>query len=104
MKLSVDQMIELAKTDPDKLEAYRQAEISRLMDAASPESRQRLEQTQWKIDAIRRRSKTPLKAALELHGWLMAHIREHYGPQLPQSRVPSPLPSAAVVRFPGKSD
>ena len=63
---SFDELVELAKTNPEKFEALRQAEIQSVLMAAPESIRTRLEGLQWRIDLERERAHSPLDACSRL--------------------------------------
>jgi hypothetical protein len=56
---------DLYQKDPKAFEQRRESELKNLISRASPENRQSLEQTYFKIRMTRLRSKTPLQSAIE---------------------------------------
>lgn len=60
MAMNVDELMELAKNDPEALEAYRLAEIELIIESAPEGRRRRLRGMQFEIDAIKAGSKNPL--------------------------------------------
>ena len=79
---SFDQLVKMAKEQPDALEQLRQQEVERIIHEAPPECRQRLRGLQFQIDAQRQLHKgSPMGACMkisqmmhesfaELRGWL----------------------------------
>ncbi|OHA79445.1 MAG: hypothetical protein A2747_03230 [Candidatus Yonathbacteria bacterium RIFCSPHIGHO2_01_FULL_44_41] len=61
-----DYRAHLAKTDPERFEAEREAEIEKVILSANPERQQELRQLQWRIDMERRRAKNPIDAMVRL--------------------------------------
>lgn len=57
----------LSKTDPERFEEERVAEIEKVILSAEPENQQELRQLQWVIDGERKRSKNPIDAMLRLN-------------------------------------
>lgn len=59
--LSVEELMRLAKEDPEALEAYKQAEIAKIIDAApNDRAKARLRGIQFRVDTIVATSKNPL--------------------------------------------
>lgn len=59
--MSVEELMRLAKEDPEALEAYKQAEIAKIIDAApSDRAKARLRGIQFKVDTVVATSKNPL--------------------------------------------
>ncbi len=65
-----DQWAELARTDPEGFETRRKALIDAVIEAAPEGRRQRLVGLQWRIDQVRRLSRTPLGACVRLSGMM----------------------------------
>ena len=57
----------LFKTDPERFEAERKAEIERVILSAKPENQQGLRQLQWVIDGERKRARNPTDAMIRLN-------------------------------------
>jgi len=88
----------LARDDPGTFEQERARLIGELIAAAPPELRPRLEALQWRIEQVRRRSRTPLAACLKIsammwervtgaHG-LLPHLRRLTAPEWPVDKPP----------------
>lgn len=65
MKFEFDEWATLHKVDPDAFEVRRSATLERLLQSVDEESRHALEQTLFRADMVRRRSKSPLQGAIE---------------------------------------
>ncbi|BDY05647.1 DUF3135 domain-containing protein [Ferrimonas sp. YFM] len=61
-----DEMMHLAKTDPDKLERIRQAAISQTIDQAKASNRGALKALQHRIDLTRERASNPYQSMVEI--------------------------------------
>ncbi len=61
-----DELLELAQTDPQALELYRQQQIDALLNDAPQYLRSRLEGLQFQIDAQRTLHPSPMGACLKL--------------------------------------
>lgn len=62
-----DELVDLARNQPDELEALRKVLISEVISgASSDEQRRRLEGLQFKVDMERRRAASPLAATIKL--------------------------------------
>ncbi|WP_045860530.1 DUF3135 domain-containing protein [Teredinibacter purpureus] len=57
---NIDQLINMAKHQPEALEAFRQKEINALITSAPKEMQRRLQGLQFKIDCQRELHKTPM--------------------------------------------
>lgn len=69
-----DRWRELAVNDPQAFEAERTRLIEQAICAAPERNRERLRKLQWKLDQIRRTSRTPLAAALRMHQLLSQSV------------------------------
>ncbi len=66
-ELDFDTAMELAQTDPEAFERYRQ-DIVEAMIASAPESkRQHLRCLQWRIDQERKRAASPMAACVKIY-------------------------------------
>ena len=61
-ELDFDEAMELARTDPEAFEKYRQDVIEALIARAPERNRQHLRRLQWRIDQVRKRSSNPIAA------------------------------------------
>lgn len=57
----------LARSDPAAFETRRTQAVEEFIGSAPVEKRERLHQLQWRIDQLRRTSKTPLAACLRIN-------------------------------------
>lgn len=57
----------LAKTDPERFERERAAEIEKVIISAKPERQEGLRHLQWRIDMERTRAKNPIDAMIRLN-------------------------------------
>jgi len=69
-QMGFDEWLDLAINDPDGFEAARTAAIQGFLDSASPQSRKRLTGLQWRIDMIRKNSKTPMAACQTIYSMM----------------------------------
>lgn len=65
-KIDFEEWAALARSDPDAFEARRRQVIEALIQSAPAHRQGRLRGLQWRIDQIRRTSKTPLAACLRI--------------------------------------
>jgi uncharacterized protein DUF3135 len=90
-----DEMVRLAKEDPDAYENKREKMIQEVIDNTSPEVKRRMEGLQWQIDQIRSTSANPMQSCLRISQmmWdsvlsddgLLDHMRQLTDPeQLPK--------------------
>ena len=96
-ELDFDEAMELARTDPEAFELYRQYVIEALIARAPERNRQHLRRLQWRIDQERKRAPNPTAACVKLYRmmWdsfagecgLIDTIR--YGNHSPHSNKPS---------------
>lgn len=61
-----EDLLKLAKDDPDQLEALRQSLVQELIDETQGDQKRRLEGLQFRIDMERRRSKNPIQSCVKL--------------------------------------
>ncbi len=61
-----DEMVKLAKEDPDAYENKREKMIQEIIDNTSPEVRRRMEGLQWQIDQVRSTSANPMQSCLKI--------------------------------------
>lgn len=73
---TTDELIKLAKQDPEALEALRQREINALIDSAPAEMQRRLRGLQFQIDAKRKLSKTPMAACMAISKMMFDSVYE----------------------------
>lgn len=66
-ELDFDEAMELARTDPEAFEQYRQAVIEALIARAPERNRQHLRRLQWRIDQERKRASNPTAACVKLY-------------------------------------
>lgn len=64
--LDLDHLAKLAQTKPQVVERYLRCKVNQIINRARPENRLHLQQLQFRIDAIRYRSKTPLAACIKI--------------------------------------
>jgi hypothetical protein len=68
---------ELARSDPQAFEARRTRLLEEIIRSAPPHRQDRLRRLQWRIDQIRRTSRTPLAACNRLQQLMLDTV---YGP------------------------
>ncbi len=66
-ELDFDAAMELARTDPDAFEQYRQDVIEALIARAPERNRQHLRRLQWRIEQERKRASSPMSACVKLY-------------------------------------
>ena len=66
-ELDFDEAMELARTDPEAFEQYRQDVIEALIARAPERNRQHLRRLQWRIEQERKRASNPLSACVKLY-------------------------------------
>jgi len=109
MDLEADDWLRLARQDPQAFEREREAAIEALIASAPPGMQARLRSLQCRIDLERRRAKTPLGAAIRLHGLMWERFENlraalnavsEAGPTLVQAvQRDRQAPPAAVIPF-----
>ena len=69
-QMGFDEWLDLAINDPDGFEAARTAAIQGFLDSVPSQSRKRLTGLQWRIDMIRKNSKTPMAACQTIYSMM----------------------------------
>jgi len=67
IELDFNAAMELARTDPDAFEQYRQDVVEALIARAPERNRHHLRCLQWRIDQERKRASNPIAACVKLH-------------------------------------
>ncbi|MBL4794320.1 MAG: DUF3135 domain-containing protein [Pseudomonadales bacterium] len=114
-----DELVRLAKTDPEALESLRADMCEKLILEAPADIRRRLRGLQFKIDMERERTKTPMAACIKISemmhdsfGRLRDALNEAQGAQagtltdvskdINRQAEAAPEPRAAdIIQFPG---
>ena len=98
-----DVLVEMARNEPERLEALRQRLTKSIIDNATNEQqRKRLEGLQFRVDVERRRARSPLAATIKLSE-MMCHSladlhRSMVTPLATESEEPL-NPSAKILTF-----
>lgn len=72
-----DELMKMAKEEPEKLEMLRRAWINELIESASDENiKLRLKQLQFQIDGIRVKSKHPLHATQQISEMMLDRVEQ----------------------------
>jgi hypothetical protein len=105
-ELDFDTAMELARTDPEAFEQYRQAVIEALIARAPERNRQHLRRLQWRIDQERKRASNPTAAFLKLYRMMWDSFAGESGLIDTICNAPNPaqsmdnsLPKAEVLSF-----
>ena len=105
-ELDFDTAMELARTDPEAFERYRQAVIEALIARAPERNRQHLRRLQWRIDQERKRAANPTAAFLKLYRMMWDSLAGESGLIDTICNAPNPaqsmdnsLPKAEVLSF-----
>ncbi len=98
-ELDFDGWRELARRDPARFERLRSRAIEQLIERAPAARRQRLRGLQWRIDAARARSRTPLAATLRISDMMWESFFEL---DRAFQRLRAPDTAAPEVRAPGQ--
>ncbi len=102
-----DVLVELARNDPASLESLRQELTGKVIDnASSHQQQQRLKGLQFHIDMVRRKSSSPLGAAIKLSEMMCRSLADlHLAIMSPEELIleePAPLsPRDNIIIFPG---
>ncbi len=104
---TVDDLLKLAKENPEALEAYRLGAVESLINSAPQNMQPRLRGLQFQIDAKRRLSKTPMAACLEISRMMFDSLHELndlLNNQVGHSQRVRRQATANVLRFPATSN
>ena len=72
-----DVLVEMARNDPDRLEAMRKDLVQQVIDSSSSEDmRRRLAGVQFRVDAERSRAGTPLAACIRISEMMCQSLAE----------------------------
>lgn len=71
-----DEMMVLAKEDPDAFEVERQRHIESFLAAIPEEKRDRLTGLQWKVDQVRNLARTPMAACIEISNMMRESLNK----------------------------
>lgn len=74
-----DEWMKLAKDDPEVFEKQRLEAIQNVLTNSSDNSKNRLEGLQWQIDQIRKTSKTPMSACLNISRMMWEKVQGEDG-------------------------
>lgn len=105
---SFDELIQIARDNPEQLEILRQRKVNEIIDAAPESLKPRLRGLQFQVDCHRRIHKNPLASCisiskmmrdslLELNDALNGKLPDHAREQYQQTENPK---SKKVVQFP----
>jgi hypothetical protein len=105
--LDFDIAMELARTDPEAFEQYRQDVIEALIARAAERNRQHLRCLQWRIDQERERAATPYAACIKLYRMMWESFAGerglidtlHHANHTPQG-IKRQRPEAKIISFP----
>lgn len=73
---SFDEMVKLAKENPEELESIRKQMVDDVIESVDPEKRDGLRKIQSKINLIARGSKTPLDGATKIFNEMFESFKE----------------------------
>lgn len=104
--LEFEEMVRMAKEEPEKLEAWRAQQIDDLINGAPPEIQQRLRGLQFTIDMHRRKASNPMAACIQLSRMMhesfdkmrTALVQFTGGEEL-EAQQPKSVSAAAVIPF-----
>ena len=98
-----DQLVELAKSDPDRLEALRQTWVDEVIESAPEDTRKRLRGLQFQIDCQRRLHSSPMGACLEISRMMHESLNRLHNLLVNDRSEPEAnhnVESATVLAFP----
>lgn len=104
-KIDFEEWSALARSDPDAFEARRRQAIEALIQSAPAHRQERLRGLQWRIDQIRRTSKTPLAACLRISQLMWDSVYGRGGLLETLARLSgklsekTPPPTARILKF-----
>lgn len=74
--IKFDQLVEWAKEDPSKLEAFRRTEVDKIIEQASPETQRRLRGLQFQIDSHCQIHKSPVGRCVQISRMMQESLQE----------------------------
>lgn len=108
---NIDQLMKLAKNDPEGLERLRLEHIETLINSAPEPTQRRLRGLQFQIDCQRRLHKHPMGACLSISKMMMASLHRlnealqiDTGPRSPAQPSPAQTSPASVLAFPNRHE
>ena len=78
-ELDFDEAMQLARTDPEIFERYRQYVIDSLIARAPKRNQEHLRRLQWRIDQERERASNPVAACVKLYEMMWESFAGEYG-------------------------
>jgi len=69
----------LASKDPEAFEQYRERLIDEFITELPEKKQQRMRCLQWRVDGVRRLSKTPMAALIEISGMMWDAVSGEHG-------------------------
>ncbi len=100
---SFDTLLQIARSDPEQLEAIRQRLAARTINAAPRALRRRLRGLQFQIDSARGLAKTPLASCIQLSEMMYDSFEElRQALNRPPLEEQAPRPKAEVIPFSGR--
>lgn len=100
---TTDELLKLAKENPEALESLRQREIESLISSAPQSMQRRLRGLQFQIDAKRSLSKTPMAACVAISQMMFDSVYELndvLNNDGQKAEKPTTSEAADVLRFP----
>lgn len=99
-----DDLLELASSDPDRLESLRRQLIEDLIEHAPGNQRQRLKGLQFTIDMERRRAKNPVQCCVRMSQMMYDRVTDLRESLLELNAQPVPyrMEQGKVVPFPSR--
>jgi Protein of unknown function (DUF3135) len=106
---SIDQIIELARTNPEKLESIRKQEIETLINNAPSHMQRRLRGLQFQIDCKRQTHPNPMGACLAISAMMLDSLHRMnnllHGKDVEIIQTKSEeRPSKTVIPFPTSTE
>ncbi len=99
---SFEQLLKMAKQDPDALERLRQQHVETAINNAPEDYRKRLSGLQFQIDGIRRTSKSPMSACINISKMMHDSLNtlKTFIDESETPKILEPAEAATVLAFP----
>lgn len=79
IQFDFDHWSSVAKENPEKFEAMREALLEQMIEQSPDNIRRRMEGLQWRIDQVRNRSDTPMAACLRISKMMWNSVLGEHG-------------------------
>lgn len=93
-----DVLVDMARNDPERLEALRQSMVQNVIDNSGDEGlRRRLAGVQFRVDAVRRRSASPLAACIQISEMMCQSLAELHRSMVAPETHPNAVGTASAA-------